>query len=408
MDNGGYFTVKNWFRTGLLNLSIVAALGLLMRLKVLFPLPLVQQKFVLHAHSHFAFSGWISHALMLLTVVVLFRKQWDQPLPKVYERLLLINLLAAYGMLASFFIGGYNPYSIGASSLAVLISYIYAWLFRKDLSVLSDRHSGVYWLHGALFFLVISSIGTFLLAWLMMTHHPDSRFQLASVYFYLHFQYNGWFFFACMGLVHFWLKASEMYIPNEKPVYRLFVLSCIPAYFLSALWLPIPGWLYSVIVVATMAQTAGWLIWIRGIFMQRKLLASRLNPVARRLFYCAMLAITIKIGLQALSVIPELSKLAFSFRPVVIGYLHLVLLGGITLFILGYGFQIRMLNGSKSTVIALWVFVAGIVLNEMILMAQGLSGILRIYIDHLPVVLGVAAVMMLTGISWLTFIRCKK
>ncbi|MEY3762201.1 MAG: hypothetical protein RL281_806, partial [Pseudomonadota bacterium] len=53
-------------------------------------------------------------------------------------------------------------------------------------------------------------------------------------------------------------------------------------------------------------------------------------------FTLVVIAVSIKLFLQLGSTVHFLSDLAFSFRPIVIGYLHLVLLGVITLFIIGY------------------------------------------------------------------------
>jgi hypothetical protein len=46
---------------------------------------------------------------------------------------------------------------------------------------------------------------------MMMTKNIHQNEYLASIYYYLHFQYNGWFFFACMGLLFSFLqlKSSE-------------------------------------------------------------------------------------------------------------------------------------------------------------------------------------------------------
>lgn len=63
-------TILGWTRIALLNLFIAACLGRLMHLKILLPLPWLDQRFTLDAHSHFAFSGWISHVLMLSVAVL--------------------------------------------------------------------------------------------------------------------------------------------------------------------------------------------------------------------------------------------------------------------------------------------------------------------------------------------------
>ena len=63
-----YLNSKFWLKISLLNLLIVAILGLLMRYKIGFEFPFLDQKHLQHSHSHFAFSGWISHTLMVLMV----------------------------------------------------------------------------------------------------------------------------------------------------------------------------------------------------------------------------------------------------------------------------------------------------------------------------------------------------
>ena len=71
------------------------------------------------------------------------------------------------------------------------------------------------------------------------------------------------------------------------------------------------------------------------------------------------------------SVIPAISRMAFGFRPIVIGYLHLILLGIITIFILTYCFTFHQINVNAGTKQGMIVFVAAIVLNEILLMIQG-------------------------------------
>ena len=66
---------KFWLKFSLLNLLIVALIGLLMRYKIGFEFPFFDQKHLQHSHSHFAFSGWISHTLMVLMIVFLEKKK---------------------------------------------------------------------------------------------------------------------------------------------------------------------------------------------------------------------------------------------------------------------------------------------------------------------------------------------
>jgi len=68
-----------------------------------------------------------------------------------------------------------------------------------------------------------------------------------------------------------------------------------------------------------------------------------------------------------------ISHLAFGFRPIVIGYLHLVLLGIITLFILSYCFTFQQIRINAGTRRGILIFVSAIIFNELLLMIQGVS-----------------------------------
>ena len=391
-------TVRHWVLLALFNLLLVAVLGLLMRLKVLLPMPAINQKFLLHAHSHFAFAGWVSHALMVLVVAMVFNRQQHEKLPWRYQLTVIANLLASYGMLISFFLQGYGLYSIMASTATVVVSYVFAGMCWRDMAN-SDRHSiGFSWLRAALLFLVLSSMGTFYLAHLMTSNNTDSRVQLASVYFYLHFQYNGWFFFACMALVQHGFSRIGVSVNHPKAIFWLFALTCPINYLLSVLWWDMPAWLYVGVVAAVVAQSIAWAQWLHSCVANRLVLGRSFTAVAKWLLIGVATAATIKFVLQGLSVIPSLSQLSYSFRPIVIGYLHLVLLAVISLFIMAYSYIGELLQINRLAIASTTVFVSGVIWNELLLMAQGISGLARTPIHHVPLLLAVAAGTLLIGI----------
>ena len=196
------FNSKFWLKFSLLNLLIVAVIGLLMRYKIGFEFPFLDQKHLQHSHSHFAFSGWISHTLMVLMIVYLEKrtKNIENRLTEKYSSILTANLICAYGMLVFFIIQGYGLISIVFSTSSIIVSCVFAYYFVKDLKLISDDDLSKNWFKAALFFNVISSFGTFALAYMMITKNIHQEEYLASIYYYLHFQYDGWFYFACMGL----------------------------------------------------------------------------------------------------------------------------------------------------------------------------------------------------------------
>ena len=53
------------------NLLIVSFLGVIMRYKIAFYFPFLEQKNIQEAHSHFAFYGWITSAIYLFIYKIL-------------------------------------------------------------------------------------------------------------------------------------------------------------------------------------------------------------------------------------------------------------------------------------------------------------------------------------------------
>lgn len=387
-----------WLRISLLNLLIVALYGTIMRYKIGFEFPYLDQKHLQHGHSHFAFIGWVSHTIFVLMVGVI---QNDRPDLRtgIYRRLIISNLACAYGMLISFTIQGYGVFSIMFSTLSVLISYLFAFNIFRDLRNLPDK-AYTSWFTAALWFNVISSIGTFTLAFMMATHNFNQNIHLASLYFYLHFQYNGFFTFACIGLFKARLKLSEAEISQSRPVFWMFFLSCIPAYFLSTLWAKLPMWLYTLVVAAAIVQL--W-AWIKFMISTKGKIRRDLSlfKSGRYLFIIIATALSVKFLLQLGSVIPSVSKLAFGFRPIVIAYLHLILLAIISVFLLSYAHHYRLIKVTRLTTSALVLFVVAVYLNEIVLGLQGIASFSYTLIPYANESLFFIAILIFVSVTFL-------
>ncbi len=386
-----------WLRIIFFNLLLVAIIGLILRYKILFPLPFIDQKHLLHGHSHFAFAGWVTQALMVLLIANLsVQKQLDQ-FPK-YTFLLYFNLFTAYGMLIAFAIQGYAFFSILFSTLSIIVSYLFALMFWKDLNKLSISTISSYWFKAAILFNAISSIGALALAIMMANKIIHQNWYLLSVYFFLHFQYNGWFFFACMGLVM--EKISSIYFKRIelKKIFWLFTIAFVPAYFLSALWLNLSNWLYTIVVVSAILQGIAWYLLVKIIFPLRNMLSAQMPLIAKWLLSLSAIALSIKLFLQIFSTIPALSELAYGFRPIVIGYLHLILLGVITLFIIGYVLLEKYFQYSQLINAGIIVFTIGVILNEVFLMIQGVTALSYIIVPYMNEGLIFTATILFTGL----------
>jgi len=374
---------------------LVALAGLVIRSKIVFPLPFIQQKNLLHGHSHFAFGGWVSAALMTAIIAMLYPEGPD----KKMSRLFYLQIIASYGMLLTFPFMGYKLPSIFFSTVTIVVSYLfcyYCWLPVGRLPATVSK-----WIRTALLCNVFSSVGTFALAYLMATGSHSQELTIGSLYFFLHFQYNGWFFFSCAGLFFYWLHNAGISVNanTSKLLWRLLALSVIPGFFLSTLWMAIPGWMYALAVLAALTQLVAVFIFLREWFSMK--IFPMIKSIARYCMVLSLSALTLKFILQTLSCIPPFSIYAFGYRPLVIAFLHLVLLAFVSLFILGYFFQYGLLPVNGWIKKGVYVFTAGIILNEVLLILQGLGAIAYISIPYTNEILWAIAIILVSGVVML-------
>jgi hypothetical protein len=391
---------SKWIKISFLNLLIVALCGVILRYKIVFSLPIIEQKHLLHAHSHFAFTGWITQTIFCFLVFFLHKKDIIDAYAK-YRWLLIANLISAYGMLISFTIQGYAFYSITFSTISIIVLAIFAVFYWKDL----NRHEGntlaAFCCKAALIFAQISSFATFMLAWLMVNKFEGQYWYVAAIYFFLHFQYNGWFFFGCLSILFMMVPKKNYNSALAKKLCVTLVACCAPAYLLSVINFAIPPYAYVIATITGVVQCLA-LIWLLII------MRPALNVVKsgnKWLFQLVAAAVTIKFLLQMFSTLPALAILAFGSRPIIVGYLHLVLLCIISLFLLAM--SRNYLNYSSLFKVATVVFVIGIIANEAVLMGQGLMGFYGIPMSHVIETLFVITVVILLGILLLNIAMRK-
>ena len=115
------------------------------------------------------------------------------------------------------------------------------------------------------------------------------------------------------------------------------------------------------------------------------------------------MALSVKFLLQLGSTIPAVSELAFGFRPIVIAYLHLILLAIISLFLLFYVYANNFVVINKKTILGLILFSLGVILNEVVLGIQGVASLSYTLIPFINESLFGIALLLFTSILWTTF-----
>ena len=394
-----------WLKFSVFNFLIVALLGVTMRYKILYSMPFLDQKHLQEAHSHFAFYGWITNVIYVLILNYMHKINAQIDLKK-YEKLIVVNLIASFTMLGAFLYGGYFWASIAGSTVALLCSFVFFFFFVRDAKKIQDFSK--LWFLAGLFFAVISSVGVFNLGYMMMSKTATQDLYLASEYYYLHFQYNGFFIFSCIGFLLFSMKQAGSGISEKqnKLIFWLLFVGCVIGYGLSVLWMKMPVSIFAVIVVATIMQTIGAVLLFVFIKKNWTNLVLKWSPMHRFVLLYAGFAFAVKIALQLGSTIPALNQFAFGFRNVVIAYLHLVLLMCIATFLINQILATHYFTITNKLLMGFKLLLLGIFLNELIL---GLMGVFSIKYISIPfaneMLLGVS-LLMFASIFWI-FLHLK-
>jgi len=327
---------------------------------------------------------------------------------KKYHHILIANLICAYGMLIFFIIQGYGIFSIFFSTASIVVACVFGYQYCKDLKLVDNEYLSVNWFKAAIGFNILSSLGTFVLAYMMATKNIHQDEYLASIYYYLHFQYNGWFFFACMGLFFDFLNLKKSENAFYSNSFKLFFASCFPAYFLSTLWLDLPLWIYILTVIAAFIQVFTWFKLLLILIENKLDIVGNYPFFLRYILLFIGFALSVKFLLQLGSTIPVVSQLAFGFRPVVIAYLHLVLLAIISLFLLFYIYAYHIFYINDQIKFGIILFSIGVFLNEIVLAIQGIGAFSYTTIPYVNEMLFGIAIILVSGIGITAFYSVKK
>lgn len=384
-----------WLGLSFVNLTLVALMGFLLRSKILFPLPFLNYKHLLNAHSHLAFSGWVGLALLSFFVYDVLPE--DAGSKKFYQGILWGVELSSVGMAISFPFLGYAGLSIVFSTLYILVCYVFAWRFYRDVGKAKVQKS-VRWLSvGAVFYLILSSIGPFSLAYLMAVKSADALLHRDALYTFLHLQYNGFFTLGIFALYFQWLIQKGIVI--TKAMYwfvRLLITSVIPSLFLSLLWHNLP-------VLYILAAIGCGLVFLTLIFSSPVFRAAGQGQLfqyaqANIFWVASFMSFLIKMVLMMGTLYRPLGNAVYGARPVIIGFLHLVFLGFVSFFILSRAIEDRLFTmGNKLIAYPVSVFALGILANEILLMLQGLEVLFQTYHPFYHWGLWVAAFVLFAG-----------
>jgi hypothetical protein len=361
-------TFKSWALVALSAFLIASLLGVWLRYAFVGTLPdWIAYKNLQHAHSHVAMMGWLYSALYLLIV---YRFNLTR---KVYVTLFWLTQVAVVGMLCSFPFQGYGLYSIFFTTCHLILSYLFIIQVFRDLRKSPEKTQSRLLLKSALWFLFISTLGTWALGAMMNSSLRGTAWYYGVIQFFLHFQFNGWFVFAVLAILFKFLEDKGILIKKTlfRNFYLLLVISCIFTYALAVTWSTpdkLIFWTNSLgVLIQMFALITFWLL-VLGVKDRVKQVTTHW---AYGLWILAFLLFSLKIIIQTLVAIPHLAVVSYTIRNFVVGFVHLLMLGVLTVFIMGAFHEVRR-NHEKQERLAVYLFLGAFFATEILLFVQGL------------------------------------
>lgn len=345
---------------------VAAGLGLALRWAFVVNMPeWFNYRNIQHAHSHVALLGW------LFAIFYLFLIHFLDLDFKRYSRLYWLLQFSVAGMLVTFPVIGYAQVSIFFSTAHILLAYIFVYRLWRDLRAKTQQRLPILFVKASLFFMVLSTLGTWALGPIMALKLKGTAIYYGAIQFYLHFQFNGWFVFALIGIVLV-LMAKRGITFDQKKLHQFFVLliiSTMLTFALAVTWSTPYLSIFIVNSIGVILQLAALLLFLQIIYTKREEIKGFFNRYIYNLLFLSLLALALKIIVQAIVVIPYMAEISYTIRNFVIGFIHLLMLGCLSLFAFAI---ISVLMDKKLSNFGTWVFSIGVVLSELILFVQGL------------------------------------
>jgi len=351
----------------LLYFVLAAFLGVVLRSAQLVQIPLTY-KFTVHTHSHIALLGWVYVALTTLFYKLFIKGEEHST---TFRRIFWFTQVTLVGMLLSFPFQGYALFSIIFSTLFLIASYWFMFFFLRKVSEDVKKTNAFKCARMALWYMVLSSIGPWALGAIMNTLGATSILYKMSIYFYLHFQYNGWMVLALLAIFLYLLEEHNLVVSPKvfNHFFRWTNLGIVLSFFLSTLWVKPHTFFYIIGGVGAIFQLMGIGALLILLLRHRVGLVKIFNTVQLKLLVLLAFLFGIKMVLQLVTAIPFFANLAATIIDFTIGYLHLTFLGVVTIGLFLFLNYFELLQLSKK---ALVLYIVGFLFTEVLIFNKGI------------------------------------
>ena len=371
---------------------IAAALGLLMRAAFVVDLPeWIDYRNIRHTHSHVALLGWL-FGIFFLAIIYIRNLDFSR-----YKTLYWLLQASVLGMLLTFPWLGYGSFSIFFLAIHIGLSYFFAFRLWRDLNKSKEKTLDILFLKSSLLFLVLSTLGTWALGPLSAMKMKGTAIYYAAIQFYLHFQFNGWFLFAMIGILLSLIRLHkiQLNIPTGQKFYRILVIATLCTYALSVTWSTPYFGIFMINSLGVILQLVALYLFIKLLNPHLTSIRQALPEKSLRFLTYALIALLIKTIIQTVVVIPAMAEVSYTIRNFVVGFIHLLMLGALSLFAISI-ISYKLKNSISP--IGTWLFIIGFCLSETLLFGQGFMLWLNLgYLPSYHLALFVSSAIMFLG-----------
>ena len=363
---------------------------------------------VTHSHSHIGLLGWI-YTILSSLICQYFLRETDR---KPYFILFLCTQFCILGMLFSFPFGGYFLYSIIFSSLFIICTYWFSIFFlkrskkynfirfsiSKSVDVENDKPLSLKFVHWGIYFLILSSIGIWLLPVAIVKAGKGSDWYNSALYFFLHFQYNGWFLAVLFGLLVGEIEHKSLLNSKRlKGALYNFVIGTIGSVTLS--WVGF----FNEPILYIIGNISGFLL-LASIFKLYRAYMQLEKPAF--LMQMFLLLCMLKTIFMFLGSFPWIAEVVLPNREFVISYLHFTFLG-----VIGFG-VLHFLEKNLHIHFPYWslsLYTTAFVGSEILIAYKGIAILCELFVpDNYYLLLVVFSSLFFIAVSYWCYIIFRK
>lgn len=396
-------SLKNHGRVALIYFLLAALFGVVLRAFYTIEIP-INYRFVVHGHSHIALLGWVYVALTTL----IYKTYLDQvAYYSKYSYIFWFTQSTIVGMLVTFPFMGYKVLSIVFSTLFLFASYSFTWFVLKHCKKELKDSNSFKCVKLALGYMVLSSIGPWALGAIMSTLGTESIWYRMAIYFYLHFQYNGWMVLALIGLLLYLLEQNNIQLPKNifNRFFWSFNLGVVLTFSLSALWTEPSFLFYFVGGLGSVVQIIVVVILAKYINSVKAKIKQLFSNFQFKLLMIVSVLLLIKMLLQLISAVPFFAKLVATYIDFTIGYLHWTFLGVVTLSLFLLLDFYKMLHIPRA---GFALYFTGFIITEILIFYKGLAGLYSLQInDNYFLTLTISSLLIPVSIIIILFNNLK-